>query len=154
MNENYIKQVQLLLRVLPLIETEKCFALKGGTAINLFYRNLPRLSVDIDLLYIPMDDREEALKNIRDALTRLSDLIRKTIKGAKVQNVHEQSDTLRVIVQLEETRIKVELSRLSGVLYFRRSPCRYVKRLKLSMAMLKCNWHRFPIYLQENYVRL
>ncbi|WP_241657571.1 nucleotidyl transferase AbiEii/AbiGii toxin family protein [Flavobacterium cerinum] len=42
------------------MDTEKCFALKGGTAINLFYRAFPRLSVDIDLLYIPMDDRETA----------------------------------------------------------------------------------------------
>lgn len=60
-NSRYAKQVQLLVRVLPLVDTEKCFALKGGTAINLFYRSLPRLSVDIDLLYIPMDDREKAL---------------------------------------------------------------------------------------------
>ena len=48
-NNIYRKQVQLLVRVLPLVDTEKCFALKGGTAINLFYRALPRLSVDIDL---------------------------------------------------------------------------------------------------------
>lgn len=51
-NYIYRRQVQLLVRVLPLVDTEKCFALKGGTAINLFYRALPRLSVDIDLLYI------------------------------------------------------------------------------------------------------
>lgn len=50
MNDYYRKQVQLLVRILPLIDTEKCFALEGGTAINLFYRDLPRLSVDIDLL--------------------------------------------------------------------------------------------------------
>lgn len=64
-NNIYSKQVQLLVRVLPLVDTEKCFALKGGTAINLFYRALPRLSVDIDLLYIPMDNRENALINIK-----------------------------------------------------------------------------------------
>lgn len=49
----YYKKVQLLVRILPLLDSEKCFALKGGTAINLFYRELPRLSVDIDLLYLP-----------------------------------------------------------------------------------------------------
>lgn len=43
-NDIYRKQVQLLVRVLPLVDIEKCFALKGGTAINLFYRALPRLS--------------------------------------------------------------------------------------------------------------
>lgn len=56
----YFKQVQLLIRVLPLIAKESCFALKGGTVINLFYRDMPRLSVDIDLHYAPMDDREKA----------------------------------------------------------------------------------------------
>lgn len=74
-NNIYRKQVQLLVRVLPLVDTEKCFALKGGTAINLFYRTLPRLSVDIDLLYIPMDDRETALINIKEALISNSYII-------------------------------------------------------------------------------
>jgi hypothetical protein len=84
-NLEYNRQVQLLVRVLPLIDSEKCFALKGGTAINLFYRPLPRLSVDIDLLYIPMDEKDQALENIRAALTRISNLIHQRIKGVKVQ---------------------------------------------------------------------
>jgi predicted nucleotidyltransferase component of viral defense system len=83
MNDQYRKQVQLLVRILPLIDTERCFALKGGTAINLFYRDLPRLSVDIDLLYVPLNERDKAIEEIRQALTRLSTLIQKTIKGSK-----------------------------------------------------------------------
>ena len=79
----YRRQVQLLVRVLPLVDTEKCFALKGGTAINLFYRALPRLSVDIDLLYLPIDDREIALLNIKAALSRLSVLIQQKIPRTK-----------------------------------------------------------------------
>lgn len=107
----YYKQVQLLVRVLPLLNSEKCFALKGGTAINLFYRELPRLSVDIDLLYLPSESREVALANIRNALTRLSSLIEQTISGVRVQNTHEQQDnSLRLILQQNEVRIKVELS--------------------------------------------
>lgn len=106
----YYRQVQLLVRTLPLLDSEKCFALKGGTAINLFYRQLPRLSVDIDLLYLPSEGREEALSNIRTALTRLSTLIKQTILGIRIQNTHEQSDALRLIVQLGDVRIKVELS--------------------------------------------
>ena len=47
-NNIYYRQVQLLVQLLPLIAEEHCFALKGGTAINLFIRELPRLSVDID----------------------------------------------------------------------------------------------------------
>lgn len=106
----YFKQVQLLVRVLPLIATEKCFALKGGTAINLFVRDVPRLSVDIDLVYLPMDEREIALKNIRAALTRISELIKASLQGVQVQNAHEQSDALRLIVLQGDARIKVELS--------------------------------------------
>lgn len=53
-NKNpYFRQVALLVRLLPLIGRYSCFALKGGTAINLFYRDMPRLSVDIDLVYVP-----------------------------------------------------------------------------------------------------
>lgn len=60
MNRNsvYYKQVQLLIQVLPFVAKQECFALKGGTAINLFVRELPRLSVDIDLVYLPMKSRE------------------------------------------------------------------------------------------------
>ena len=106
----YRRQVQLLVRVLPLVDTEKCFALKGGTAINLFYRALPRLSVDIDLLYLPIDDREIALLNIKAALSRLSVLIQQKIPRTKVQPAHLQSDALRLIVSQDEIRIKIELS--------------------------------------------
>jgi len=41
----YFRQVELLLAVMPLVGPETCFALKGGSAINLFVRDLPRLSV-------------------------------------------------------------------------------------------------------------
>jgi predicted nucleotidyltransferase component of viral defense system len=65
----YKAQVDLLLTILPQVAKEKSLALKGGTAINLFVREMPRLSVDIDLTYTSIaDDRETALKNISDAL--------------------------------------------------------------------------------------
>lgn len=56
-SSNYYKQVQLLMQVIPFVAEQECFALKGGTAINLFVRNFPRLSVDIDLVYLPMKAR-------------------------------------------------------------------------------------------------
>jgi len=52
-NERYRKQVALLIQTIPAVPDEKDFALKGGTAINLFVRDMPRLSVDIDLTYLP-----------------------------------------------------------------------------------------------------
>jgi len=49
----FFNQAELLLRILPIIDKEAAFALKGGTAINFFVRDLPRISVDIDLAYLP-----------------------------------------------------------------------------------------------------
>lgn len=70
----YYRQVALLVRALPYVANEACFALKGGTAINLFIRDFPRLSVDIDLAYIPLESREVALPNVRGALLQSPDL--------------------------------------------------------------------------------
>ena len=53
MNNVYKEKVHLLLRILPIVMSEECFAIHGGTTINLFVENLLRLSVDIDLTYIP-----------------------------------------------------------------------------------------------------
>ena len=64
----FFKQADLLLQVLPIISKNSNFALKGGTALNFFVRDLPRISVDIDLAYIPLDDRDIALSNINDHL--------------------------------------------------------------------------------------
>jgi hypothetical protein len=58
MNSIYTKKVNLLLKILPEIEKIEAFAIHGGTAINLFYHNMPRLSVDIDLTYIPFNNRK------------------------------------------------------------------------------------------------
>ena len=67
-NDVYRRQVELLVRTLPYVAEEECFALKGGTAINLFVRNLPRLSVDIDLTYLPLADRDQSLAEIDEAI--------------------------------------------------------------------------------------
>lgn len=56
-SEHYRRQVALLVRILPVVAEEAVFALKGGTAINLFIRDLPRLSVDIDLTYLRPERR-------------------------------------------------------------------------------------------------
>jgi len=62
--KHYAEQVRLLVRLLPAIAEEEVFALKGGSAINLFYRDMPRLSVDIDLVYLPVESRSISLSNI------------------------------------------------------------------------------------------
>ena len=107
----YRQQVQLLVQCLPLIFQESCFALKGGTAINLFIRDLPRLSVDIDLVYLPNEVRNVALDQIRAALSRISENLTRTITNSTVHKVFDdKSDALRLIVSRGAVRIKIELS--------------------------------------------
>jgi len=79
--DRYLAQVQLLIRVLPIVAGEKDFAIKGGTAINLFVRDMPRLSVDIDLTYLPIAPYDEALVAIGAAMTRLAGDIQRGIRG-------------------------------------------------------------------------
>ena len=107
----YYKQVQLLVQLLPLVAEENCFALKGGTAINLFVRNLPRLSVDIDLVYLPTQDRQEALRNITEGLSRISQRITQVFTDAKVVEVFKDKlDALRLVVTRMGVQVKIELS--------------------------------------------
>lgn len=115
----YQQQVQLLLQILPLVNAENCFALKGGTAINLFIRDLPRLSIDIDLVYLPLEERATALANITLALDRIAEAIRATLKGASVTAVYQDKrDALRLLVDRDGVRVKVELSPvLRGTVY-------------------------------------
>jgi hypothetical protein len=88
----FYPQVALLLDVLPYIAKESCFALKGGTAINLFVRDFPRLSVDADLTYLGSESREDALQKTEDALQRIKVDLEKQI-GARVTSSSRQSQT-------------------------------------------------------------
>ncbi len=110
--EKYTKQVNLLLQALPYIANEEIFALKGGTAINLFERNMPRLSVDIDLTYLPIDTREVSLKNIHDALSRIKTNLEKSIPSLHVHTVplvKDQGD-VKLNCQLGNAQIKIEVN--------------------------------------------
>src|SRR5258708_11185054 len=80
----YKRQAALLLNVLPEVAKENCFALHGGTAINLFVRDMPRLSVDIDLTYVPLEDRGTTIANIAAALERIKANLEKFIKDARI----------------------------------------------------------------------
>lgn len=80
----YGQQLALLVDVLPHVAAERDFALKGGTAINLFFRDLPRLSVDIDLAWLPLGERAEALAGIAAALDRIARVLRETV-GCQVR---------------------------------------------------------------------
>lgn len=101
----YEKQVELLLDVLPIVNKSRVFALKGGTAINFFFRNCPRLSVDIDLHYLPDKNREEALADILNALQVIKSDIEKALPGA---NIVIDSIKHHASVQYNNVLIKIE----------------------------------------------
>ncbi len=110
----YYKQVSLLIRLIPVIEEEACFALKGGTAINLFVRDFPRLSVDIDLAYLPLEPRDVALAHVRNALAGITENINK-IPDLTAILQDNKPDEMRIIVEDHSslnrgTQIKIEVS--------------------------------------------
>lgn len=109
--DKYRKQVELLLRVLPYVNKEKDFALKGGTAINLFVRDLPRLSVDIDLTYLPFLDRKTDLAGITNGLLRIKESLESSIPDIQVQ-VMQQSDgnEAKLSCSLNQAQIKIEVN--------------------------------------------
>lgn len=113
-SHDYAAQVELLVGVLPYVAKEDMFALKGGTAINLFYRDLPRLSVDIDLTYLPIKDRNESLADIDAALDRIAQDIEGHISGATAQRISGGGggDT-RVLVNRHGVEVKIETSPVS-----------------------------------------
>jgi len=108
MEETYRRQVELLVRCLPEIEKQTCFALKGGTAINLFVRDMPRLSVDIDLMYLPVESREQTLTNIEQSLNAIADDIGRHITGSVVSKLFDRSRAVKLLVQHKGVRIKIE----------------------------------------------
>ncbi len=108
--EHYERQVRLLMRLLPIAAREDCFALKGGTAINLFVRDLPRLSVDIDLIYLPMHARPEALAGIDTAMKRVEAAILAEIPESRTTQSVSEGKVLRLVVSEGRTQVKIEVS--------------------------------------------
>ncbi len=109
-NPLYRAQVDLLLRVLPFVAEEQVFALKGGTAINLFIRDLPRMSVDIDLSYLPFDDRNTALKNIDSSLKRIKKRIEESQQGIQVTSIPISGNDAKLSCFFENTQILIEVN--------------------------------------------
>lgn len=95
-NSQFFKQADLLVQVMPFVNAEACFALKGGTAINFFVRDFPRLSVDIDLVYLPVEDRPTTLRGIDAALQRIAAKIRRAMPGVQVREQKLASGNLLI----------------------------------------------------------
>ena len=102
--DKYKSQVELLLSVLPIVSKVSYFALKGGSAINLFYQDMPRLSVDIDLVYTLVNNRETAYEHINESLAAISMSINQTGIRAIVQGAREK----KILCSRGDIVIKIE----------------------------------------------
>lgn len=109
-NPTFFNQVELLLTILPYIADEKCFAVKGGTAINLFVRDMPRLSVDIDLAYLPFQERENDLLQIEQALTRIKQSLLSVYSDIHIRErrMHKEQFLIKLFVVRDNAQIVIE----------------------------------------------
>jgi len=142
MNKLYTQKVELLLRILPVISQEDCFAIHGGTAINLFVKDLPRYSVDIDLTYTPLEDRTTSINNINKRLIVISDKIRKVQKGIRVTH---RPDTCKLLCEYQNKQIKIEVNQTKRGLV-----CGKVVRMPLCHKAQRL----FRLYSEANVVPL
>ena len=108
MRENYIEQAELLLDVLPLVMKDNRLALKGGTAINFFYREAPRLSVDIDICYLPIEDRKTSFHNIHKILKEIKFSLERLNFKVKSSHPLDTQKEVRLFIKNRSAEIKVE----------------------------------------------
>ena len=113
MRQDYRKPPEFLLEILPEVAKLSCFALHGGTAINFFVRNMPRLSVDIDLTYTLLEGRNASLNNINQTLAGIKNGIES--KKGDMRIVHQQ-DVCKLFISragVSSASINFELARQS-----------------------------------------
>lgn len=110
MSPAYLETVRLLIEVAPDVFRPECFAMKGGTALNLFVCDMPRLSVDIDLVYTPRAvQRSEALAKIAKALGSVAKNLKK--RGLKIQlGAMDEGDEVKLFVNRGAVVVKVEVN--------------------------------------------
>jgi len=103
-----IAQARLVLRCLTQLEKHPCFALKGGTALNLFVYDLPRISVDIDLTYLPLRPRDESLDEISRELQAFGRDISNRITHVSIREQRISERVIKLAVTTLEASIKIE----------------------------------------------
>lgn len=127
MNQTYLDTARLLTQVAPLVFVDDTFALKGGTAINLFVRDMPRLSVDLDLVFpdhtLP---RDEALAHINEAVRQAAERLKK--RGFQTHAPAAAAGETRLLVRRGAIQVKVEVN------FVMRGTARPVRRASLTPA--------------------
>lgn len=107
MNNIYAQKVDLLLKIIPIISQEESFAIHGGTAINLFEKEMLRYSIDIDITYIPVEDRDTSINNINHKLKAIGEKIERTLKGGRVAH---REDICKLLCEYRGKQVKIEVN--------------------------------------------
>ncbi len=115
MNPTYVDTVRLMLAIAPIVFDTPRFAMKGGTALNLFLHDMPRLSVDIDVVVTDRSlNREEALEAINQELDRTRKQIEAeghaTEFSAASSSGKAKGDDVKLVVISGATAVKVEVN--------------------------------------------
>ncbi len=103
----YAQKVELLLRLIPIVMEEEVFAIHGGTAINLFLKDLPRYSVDLDLTYIPLADRLTSLDDINMHLKAIAEKAKKVFNGIHIVSNY---NTCKLLCEFRGKQVKIEVN--------------------------------------------
>ncbi|MBL7071438.1 MAG: nucleotidyl transferase AbiEii/AbiGii toxin family protein [Candidatus Omnitrophica bacterium] len=126
----FYKQADLLIQVLPHIAADEDLALHGGTAINFFVRDMPRLSVDIDLTYLPILPREESLKQVGKKLQIISKKIRDSLPAVRIDKKSDerQDSVTKLFVNYKNAIIKIEPNQVIRGAFFACEELRLCKK--------------------------
>lgn len=148
MFEKYDEQVKLVLECLPIVAKTKNYALKGGTAINMFLKEqYPRLSVDIDLCYLPLQARGESLAGIQDGLLEICDNLQKEL-GYKIEKSRNSATKTitKLVVSNGKRDIKIEPNLiLRGSIY----PITHLDLSKKVEGIYKLPVYNMPLIAKE-----
>jgi hypothetical protein len=148
----YYRQVALLLDMLPLVAKEDCFALKGGTGINLFLRDLPRLSVDIDLAYLPVRDRAISPSAIGSALEKVAAVAEGRLRGVRIQRRKVDGQVIKLFVARGGVQVKMKYRRCCAGPCASRCCAVLPRQWRRSSARLRC-WCCMHTTLRRQAVR-
>ena len=103
----FARKVELLLKLMPFVMNEGVFAVHGGTAINLFVKDMPRYSVDIDLTYMPLANREDSIKDINTHLESIITHAKPQLPGL---HVVPNYDTCKLLCEYRGYQVKIEVN--------------------------------------------